>query len=432
MYKNNLLKLLLILILSLKCYANDTGNSIKQEVHNSQNSTSKVKIDTEKEQLTETYKELVKNALKEMKEKTKEIDPNILDHIDKPPEFVISDDILKIEELSNKVKAEINARKMAIKQLIFEIADKINKRIDIEIRYENSKISLHKVHKKKIYTLRKHVDESNTSISNLALALEMVASIVKSIAQDVKAEKDKDIQLDKYVEHTAIVFELTNITIDLLNYFKHQGAKSLNELYKSEINSINDNQNENNFEIKKIKDKYKEKDDKMSETDNDAVKQYITLNKQLESAKKIWYLVKFNLGEKEKFINTMKNRIEELKTKRKLAERTLSSLSCILTAADAAKIIEEISKVVNVVTDVPLLKIENTMIEAVLKINTLTVEPKSMTKETKLKIEKFINDSNSEQMRFNIQHIPIESNIEQESEKNEEHKEYYKWENNND
>ncbi len=310
-----------------------------------------------------------KNALQYLAENP-EKDPArkyILDNIKKDPNFLVSDEILKIPGIPKKIKDSIKAKKRALKDFLLETARRIELKKGFVIKTDEGGISLEEIRDHQLNELKVNAEKSNLSIKSLSLAFELIISSSVSLFEQAKQEQDIALKYEKYVDYAVIVYELTDIAILMISEFKHEGAEELKDLASSQSYIIEKRMQMDEIKIRELDLKFKNKE--ISESEYEADKQFYEQSRAgLNPVLDVWNRVLEIVNDKEKFISNMKSNISSLEKIKEKHKRVLFNLYHIGVAKEVVNTIEGFDNILKQLQNVPILVVGEVLSKELLQI----------------------------------------------------------------
>lgn len=224
--------------------------------------------------------------------------------------YKISYDVMTIKDIDDVVKAKIEGRKTAIRNIIFETAKDIENNQYASVVFENNILS--KDEQEEVKEFYNAVNENNISLRSLAMSIKMVVEISKEMYNSAINATVPQIKKDLYIEYTAFAHELSNIVVDLLENFEQKGVIELQSLYSKQKSIVD----ETTTKIKIKSEEYSRRFDSgniMEENYKKKIKMHEDLISVLDESLAQW-VVLFETIEKQKdWANNVQSKVQDFR-----------------------------------------------------------------------------------------------------------------------
>lgn len=282
-------------------------------------------------------------------------------------EFMVSTDLIQLRQISDEVKARIEGRKKAIKNIIGAAARDIeNERRTRITLNENGRFS-HTVER-----LDDAIYENNISMRSLSVAINMIVELSKGLYEEAQTEVDRDRKYDLSVEYTAFVYELSSIVIEILENFESNGVTELNQLFSEQKNAHDRIRGRiKNFESR----------DKKLLSKGVITKEELQQNKKrfsdyiaaLDVVMTEWGNIMSLLEEQNNWVTSLKGKTERLRKQRDDAGLQLEILSVLRNTMGVLEYLQGVEAVIDI-AELPLLEIDAELAYQLLGLESLTIE----------------------------------------------------------
>jgi len=155
--------------------------------------------------------------------------------------FKVSTDLKSISTIPPTVLDNIEKQKRFIRQIFTETAREIESGKSPKLTYD-SKNGIQKMSEaqaKQATDLKEGIDNNTISLKSLSLAINGYIDASKALYDGAIKEHDKERKFQKYVQYTALVYELSNVVIDTLSTFEVGGVDEIRRTYDARISSVN-------------------------------------------------------------------------------------------------------------------------------------------------------------------------------------------------
>lgn len=244
----------------------------------------------------------------------------------------------KIISVSESARERIAEIQTEIKQLFIATAEKFEEKMDEEGKgYSPSGIGLPEGQKEKIRRISESKNQTNITIGSQAMAIKVLLKVNDDLIALARQEEDREKKKDMYLKQAVFVYELSSITIDMINNLSTHGIEDLRNLYKEQMEEFAEMETEFN---------------KMVEVDNDQqAKDWLGA---LDVLRKQWNTLFSFIGKQEDWIKKLK---EEKGKFEDISKKAIIQIKLLLSGIIAEKIMEQIASVQAVldVNDIPLL-----------------------------------------------------------------------------
>lgn len=291
----------------------------------------KSNLENELEKATEELTHAAKNVtMKKLK--------NVEDLLSKGGWDIDTDD-WAIISVDNQVREDIAEIQKNIKNLFLATAKKLEEKDEIEIRVDDSGIGLSKGQNEKIKRLSESKEKTNITIGSQAMAIKVLLKINEDLISLAKAEKDRKKKKHMYLTQAIFVYELSSITIDMIDHLKKHGIEDLRTLYKEEMEDMAKMENEFN---------------KMVEEDDD--QQAKNWLEALDAIREEWNMLLGFLNKQENWIKNIKESKQKFE---KITKKAVLQISLLEKGIIAEKVMDQITAVKSVleIEDIPLLRL---------------------------------------------------------------------------
>lgn len=287
-------------------------------------------LEKELEQKSEELTQAAKNVTKKKLE-------NIEDFLSKGG-WDIDTKGWKIITVSESARERIAEIQTEIKQLFIATAEKFEKKMDEEGKgYSPSGIGLPEGQKEKIRRMSESKNQTNITIGSQAMAIKVLLKVNDDLIALARQEEDREKKKDMYLKQAIFVYELSSITIDMINNLSTHGIEDLRNLYKEQMEEFAEMETEFN---------------KMVEVDNDQqAKDWLGA---LDVLREQWNTLFSFIGKQEDWIKKLKESKEKFEN---ISKKAVIQIKLLLSGIIAEKIMEQIAAVQAVldVNNIPLL-----------------------------------------------------------------------------
>lgn len=218
------------------------------------------------------------------------------------------------EETDKKIEKIKDEIKLLITTLALNYSEK---KQTGNVAIENGDISYEKLYEA--------VTENNVTVSSIIYAVVILSRINKELMKAAMAAKDKDEKRNLYTEQAAFVYEMCDITLEIVNNLKLDGSQAIRGMHQDVIKRIE--------ERRKASDKRKKKAKKLIEDgiiSRDEYQTAVRIEDELQGFDDqiltAWTMFTQSLDNQEKRIDNVKKRAEIVKIKRDQAEHQLEIL----------------------------------------------------------------------------------------------------------
>jgi len=337
----------------------------------SQNSTKEIKEVDQRKKLEQIGNDVVQGQYFSIRSDMKEA----CKLIGKDGRYIVSTDFFLLRNVDEKIKAKIDRRKKAIKEIIWTTAADIEAKRNTGITFNGKEFNLSGQKTKQIELLNQAIQNNSISLRSLSIAIKGFVSTSTLLYENALTEKDPNTKSDLYIEYTAFAYELSSIVIELLENFSREGINDLNNLY-----------NERKIEVDRLKGRInnmKEKNKRyLSEGLIDEqkyqskIKGYDNYIEALDATLTGWQKIFVILDKQEAWAKKLKSKtriFKDLRDEAGLQLDILAEVKTTMTILSNIKDIEEISEV----AEVPLLPINANLVQDLLGLNvSLNIETK--------------------------------------------------------
>lgn len=167
----------------------------------------------------------------------------------KDKDSLIRPEIQKVQNIEESIVNEINLKREQIKTFIYGVASTIENGGEIDITTNNTGISIEKIIEAK--------NRNNVTARSVKMAFDILSKINNELIKRANKEKDPKIKRDLALQEAALVYEMTDLTIEIVNDAVLDGSPILKKYKQDEESKINKDINELESSISDLESQYK-------------------------------------------------------------------------------------------------------------------------------------------------------------------------------
>lgn len=290
--------------------------------------------------------------------------------------FVLSSHIRTFSDIDTHIKNKINTMRNEIKDLIIRIALEIeinndtSGKLGIDDRgniYYQSNKNLPKNTNDKQEKLLKANLQNSVSVRSIELAVRLLANINSELIEQGKRAKTGKQKEKIYMKQAVYVYEMSDMLLELLNKINLDGAGVIYSIYDEAEKKSKKRIADIDEEKKKV-DSLVQKGMMSQETGTKEKESYRLIQQASQKSLEVWDEILKKIGNQEKFLVHLKKQKELIKFKRKKALFQLEALRDIRTVKEVKNTIGSLDKLVDSVSSLELLVLDEYTVQQLLGI----------------------------------------------------------------
>ncbi len=221
-----------------------------------------------------------------------------------------SDDLQALQSIPKDVVARLEGRKKAIRDMILETAKAIEEGQPANIEVNEQGFQHSSRVAERMRQLSAAFRENRISLNSLALAIQSIVTISKTLYERALNEKDPARKMTLYLDYTAFVYEMSGIVLDKLNEFEQGGVATIKAIYNERKESVE--RIKKRMEERLASHKKRLQQDNIDQTDYQARdNRYADFNKALDASLNAWNDVFAMIDEQGEWVKTVKQRAQQ-------------------------------------------------------------------------------------------------------------------------
>ncbi|GAB6147438.1 hypothetical protein JCM12294_48870 [Desulfocicer niacini] len=283
-------------------------------------------------------------------------------------QFKVSADILKLSNIEDVVSKKIAAYRNAIKDKIWKTAEAIENSSSVNIIWDNDNIELDVEENKSVKKLNDAIKKNNISLKSFATAIRAFTSISDQMYTEAMSAKQKDRKFHLYVEYTAFVYELSSVTLEILNEFKIEGIEELHKLHNKRETTVKGIKDKIDEQITAQKKRLEKKVITEAEFQNDLAK-YNSWKEALDYSLGRWQQIFDTISKQKDWAKNISKQANVFEKLRDDAGIQLSVLKEIKVVDETFRVFQYLGEIVQLASNIPLLKLDRDVAEQLLGID---------------------------------------------------------------
>ncbi|MFA8451829.1 MAG: hypothetical protein ACEPOW_14130 [Bacteroidales bacterium] len=271
------------------------------------------------------------------------------------PDAVTAGVLLRVRDISPKVKEDILIKRSNIKKSIFLTAKFLETQRNDLIDLDHDIIGLNQYSRKKLEKYNNAVTLNNVSLTKLKIAIRHFVNVSKDVYKQAVIEKDTRKKRELYLDYNAFVYELSTILIDVLSNFAPEGIVEIRQMYqqhKITVDEVMDDLERSKKEAQKFikpggeKNKYYEAEIKKIEAEINSKDAFFA----------VWGKILNTIENQEDWLEKMQDELAHFKWLRDRAASQLKYIAINIEVGHLAELInnaDELTKIANEVKILP-------------------------------------------------------------------------------
>lgn len=288
--------------------------------------------------------------------------------------YVLSTHIRSFKDIPANIDAEIQSIQERIRLLIRHIATDIEVNggnsgslivtDDGQIHYESNP-NLPKALNDKREALLKANLANSVSVRSAALAIQLLANVNTALKSQANKAETRQEKQKAYMSQAIYVYEMADITLDLLNKLKLEGKETLEQLHRDAKKRVMARVNDINTQMNKVDILLRDKllTSKQAQQEKNT---YELMKKANEQSLDAWTNLMNKMGSRQEFLDNLKSKSALIEYKRDKARTQIETLRDLQQVAELHDTIGSLDNLVDAVADLDLLVLDERTVSLLL------------------------------------------------------------------